>query len=394
MFKDRAIICLSGCDWDFSWQPTQEVMQRLADAGNQVLFVEPTGTRTIRLGDWRRVVQRLGRKSGVLNPSRNRPENLTVYPPLVVPFPHSRVARFINRRILLWKIRRWLRTAGCRDCILWTFFPSPLNLDILRYLSPAASVYQYMSSAEAACPHPDIESANIALLSECDIVFANSLRLRDHATAYCSRVYLTRAGVNIEMFDALLDSGSRQPHALDGLRGPIIGYIGTIHRWIDLSLLRRVAEALPEYIFVMVGPVAVDISDLLTVPNIRWVGQQAHHDLPSFIQRFDVCLIPYVVDRYTESSFPAKLNEYLAMGKPVVAVAIPEIRDFNTEYCDAVFLADDASSFVSAIRRALQERTETTRARYRKIALHNSWAARVEQMAQLVEDRLRNLRMS
>ena len=251
-----------------------------------------------------------------------------------------------------------------------------------------------MSSAEAACPHPDIEAANIALLNECDIVFANSLRLRDHAKTYCSRVYLTRAGVNMETFNVSLDSGSRQSHALDGLKSPIIGYIGTIHRWIDLSLLRRVAEALPEYIFVMVGPVAVDISDLLAVPNIRWVGQQAHHDLPSFIRRFDVCIIPYVVDRYTESSFPAKLNEYLAMGKPVVAVAIPEIRDFNTEYCDAVFLADDVSSFVSAIRRAFQEPTETTRAKYREIALHNSWAARVEQMAQLVEDRLLDLRVS
>ena len=394
MLEGQAIICLSGCDWDFSWQPTQEVMQRLACAGNQVLFVEPTGTRTIRLADWRRVVQRLGKNSGVLRPSRNRTENLAVYAPLIVPFPHSRVARFANRCILLWKIRRWLKATGCQECILWVFFPSPLNLDILRHLSPAASVYQYMSSAEAACPHPDIERANIALLSECDIVFANSLRLRDHAKTYCGRVYLARAGVNMEIFDVPLDSGSRQPHALDGLSGPIIGYIGTIHRWIDLSLLRRVAEALPEYIFVMVGPVAVDISDLLAVPNIRWVGQQAHRDLPSFIRRFDVCIIPYVVDRYTESSFPAKLNEYLAMGKPVVAVAIPEIRDFNREYCDAVFLADDASSFVSAIRRALQERTETTRARYRKIALHNSWAARVEQMAQLVEDRLRNLRMS
>jgi glycosyltransferase involved in cell wall biosynthesis len=393
VFEGRAIICLSGCDWDFSWQPTQEVMQRLACAGNHVLFVEPTGTRTIRLGDWRRVVRRLGKKSGVLGSSRNRPQDLTIYAPVIVPFPHSRLARSINRRVLLRAIRNWLNAAGCREFILWIFFPSPLNLEILRHLRVAASVYQYMSSAEAACPHPDIEAANTALLSECDIVFANSLRLRDHARKYCSRVYLTRAGVNLETFDAPPDPVSKQFHALDSLKSPVIGYIGTIHQWIDLSLLRQVAEALPAHTFVMVGPVAVDISDLLAVPNIRWVGQQAHHDLPSFIRRFDVCIIPYVVDRYTESAFPAKLNEYLAMGKPVVAVAIPEIRDFNAEYCDAVFLADDAASFIGAIRRALKEPTEATRARYREIAEHNSWAARVEQMAQLVEDRLRDLRV-
>ena len=391
MFKDKAIICLSGCDWDFSWQPTQEVMQRLACAGNHVLFIEPTGTRTIRPEDWRRVVQRLGKNSGVLRPSRNRPKNLTVYAPLIVPFPHSRVARFINRCILLRKMRRWLKTTGCRECILWIFFPSPLNLEILGHLGATASVYQYMSSAEAACPHPDIEAANIALLSECDIVFANSLRLQEHAKKYCSRVYLTRAGVNIEAFNAS-DPVSTQSHALDGFKRPLIGYIGTIHQWIDLSLLRHVAEALPECIFVMVGPVAVDISALLAVPNIRWVGQQAHHDLPSFIRRFDVCIIPYVIDRYTESAFPAKLNEYLAMGKPVVAVVIPEIRDFNGEYCDAVFLADDASSFVAAIRRALKEPSEATRVRYREIAEDNSWLARVEQMTRLVEDRLRDLK--
>jgi hypothetical protein len=41
----ETILCLSSIDWDFNWQGHQEIMSRLADHGNRVLFVENTGVR-------------------------------------------------------------------------------------------------------------------------------------------------------------------------------------------------------------------------------------------------------------------------------------------------------------------------------------------------------------
>lgn len=62
MLKDLTIVCLAGCQWAFTWQPTQKVMLCLAQAGNRVLYVEPTETLKLRLSDWGHAVRRLQAK--------------------------------------------------------------------------------------------------------------------------------------------------------------------------------------------------------------------------------------------------------------------------------------------------------------------------------------------
>ncbi|MEK7762612.1 MAG: hypothetical protein AAB433_13615, partial [Nitrospirota bacterium] len=108
MLQKRSIVCLAGCEWDFTWQPTQEIMLRLAKAGNRVLYVQPTGTRTMRVSDWRRIWERVRGKVAGVQRSSTVPPELTIYSPLVLPFPYSRVARSINRWILFRKIEGWL----------------------------------------------------------------------------------------------------------------------------------------------------------------------------------------------------------------------------------------------------------------------------------------------
>ena len=44
-----------------------------------------------------------------------------------------------------------------------------------------------------------------------------------------------------------------------------------------------------------------------------------------------------------------KLNEYLAMGIPVVATDIAEIRRFNEEQGDVIAIAPDAEDFAATI---------------------------------------------
>ena len=41
--------------------------------------------------------------------------------------------------------------------------------------------------------------------------------------------------------------------------------------------------------------------------------------MPRYVKAFDVGLVPYRLSDYTANVYPTKLNEYLAMGTPVVA---------------------------------------------------------------------------
>ena len=64
------------------------------------------------------------------------------------------------------------------------------------------------------------------------------------------------------------------------------------------------------------------------LPNVVFAGPQPYRSLPNWAKAFDVAIIPYRLTRQVVNSAPLKLREYLATGKPVVAVSAPEIERF------------------------------------------------------------------
>src|SRR6516225_10751511 len=141
MLRDRNIVCVSTIDWDFLWQEHQGVMSVLARAGNRVLFVENTGVRSPGWKDRGRVIARLRKWSSGEGRFRNVAENVTLYSPLALPFPYSRLAQRINRASVCGSIRRWLEHKSFTKPILFTFLPTQLTLDVLDVINPSRSVF-------------------------------------------------------------------------------------------------------------------------------------------------------------------------------------------------------------------------------------------------------------
>jgi len=106
------------------------------------------------------------------------------------------------------------------------------------------------------------------------------------------------------------------------------------------------------------------------------------------VKGFDVGIVPYRLTEYTANVYPAKLNEYLVMGIPVVATDLPEVRRFNIEYGGVVSVASDADSFAAAIRRALADSTPTEVQRRIAVAHENSWVSRIAAMNTLIDEAL------
>src|SRR6266404_4463458 len=107
MTRGKNILCISSIDWDFNWQGHQEVMSTLAAQGNRVLYVENTGVRAARLSDLPRLRSRLRNWWKSTKGFHQERPNLYVYSPLVLPFPHSRLARWVNRTLLVRNLRQW-----------------------------------------------------------------------------------------------------------------------------------------------------------------------------------------------------------------------------------------------------------------------------------------------
>jgi uncharacterized SAM-binding protein YcdF (DUF218 family) len=118
---------------------------------------------------------------------------------------------------------------------------------------------------------------------------------------------------------------------------------------------------------------------------MRLLGARSSQQLPGYIKGFDVGIVPYAFAEYTANVYPTKLNEYLAMGKPVVATGLTEIKRFNQKHGDVVAIADDADAFASEIRKALQHADAADIQQRIAVARENSWDARLEGMSALIE---------
>ena len=383
------ILCISSIDWDFIWQGHQEIMAALASEGHRVVFLENTGVRKPQIRDLPRVRQRIRNWWRGTKGFRQERPNLFVYSPIVLPLPYSRVARWINRWVLLRALRRWMKATGFYRPIVWTFLPTPLALDLVRGVDAKLTIYYCIDDLASSSPGARwISPSEERLFREADLVFATSEKLRKRASLHNQRVHLFPFGVNFERFDGVRSSGDAMPDDMRALPRPVVGYLGGLHQWVDQALLADVATLTPDATFALVGPAQTDVSALERCANVRLLGQRPHSDVPRYVKAFDVGIVPYRLTEYTANVYPTKLNEYLVMGIPVVATDLPEIRRFNAEHGDIVRVAGDAESFSAAIRSALGPTARDEVDRRVAVAHSNSWQSRLVAMGSLIEEAL------
>lgn len=389
MLANRLIICISSIDWDFNWQGHQEIMSSLAKQGNQVLFIDNTGIRAPNLRDMPRLSHRLKNWLRSTKGFRQEQENLVVFSPVILPFPYSRLARWANRALLLRAVRRWMRVMGLSRPVVWTFLPTPLARDLIERLDPELTVYYCVDDFSATSVQgARVLQSEAALFRAADLVFVTSEKLRERAAQYRDQVELVPIGVNVEKFAQVRQGPDGVPAELKSLPKPVIGYLGTIHQWFDLALVEAVAERLPQASLVFVGPPQVNVSRLQKKPNVHFLGSKPAGDVPGCVKGFDVGIIPYRECEFTAHVYPTKLNEYLAMGIPVVARETPAINKFNAQHGGVIATARDAESFCAAVLRVTQGSTDQDVRHRVAAAAANGWASRIERMSGLIEAQL------
>ncbi|MEX2322687.1 MAG: glycosyltransferase [Acidimicrobiia bacterium] len=152
---------------------------------------------------------------------------------------------------------------------------------------------------------------------------------------------------------------------------PLIGYHGSLYGdWIDWASIAAVATAFPNAAVVLIGDASKGHPPM--PENVHFLGLKAQSDLPAYLQRFAVGLVPFTVSDTTHAVSPLKVYEYLACGVPVAA---PPLRAL--EGLDGVVVDDDLPL---AVTRALAGEPPDGSA---ALAAH-SW----RQRAELILDRL------
>ncbi|HEX2028785.1 MAG TPA: glycosyltransferase, partial [Nitriliruptorales bacterium] len=107
--------------------------------------------------------------------------------------------------------------------------------------------------------------------------------------------------------------------------GPVLGYHGSLYGdWFDWKALAEVATAFPDARVVLLGDAPQQPAPLPA--NVHLLGLKPQPDLPAYVHRFDVGLVPFVVSPVTHAVSPLKVYEYLACGAPVAAPPLRTLR--------------------------------------------------------------------
>jgi len=387
MLKDQNLICLSSIDWDFVWQGHQEIMSNLAKNGNKVLFIENTGIRPPRFKDIRRLKKRIINWIRSIRGFRMEMENLYIYSPLILPFPYSKIARWFNRRIFIRPIKNWMKIMEFHNPIIWTFLPTGTALDIIDNIDHKLLVYYCIADFyELVGNYKKVKRTEDELIRRADLIFAQGKALQEKCSQLNKNVYIFPFGVSMATFEDFRKSCSTDiPVDIKEIKKPIIGYIGGIHKHIDFDLLKTIAEKHPEWSLVLVGPLQVDTNKLNNLKNVFLLGKKDFNKLPYYINKFDVCIVPYLKTKYTSTVYPTKLNEYHALGKRVVSTDLAEVINFNSEFGNLILIAKTPDEFMDCISLALKERDGSLTDKRISSACRNDWTQRIEEMSSLID---------
>lgn len=322
--KRPVLICFSHLRWDFVFQRPQHLLSRFARTHSTHYWEEPIFV------------------PGLVEPHL---ETRRAAPNLTIVTPH--LAEGMADEAVEAQLKHLLDGyhAARNPQVLWYY--TPMMLPFSRHLDADCIVYDCMDElANFRFAPPRLLDLESELFQRADLVFTGGYSLYEAKRSRHGSVHPFPSSVDIKHF--------AQARAIPTENTiPTFGFYGVLDERFDIDLLDAVAEARPDWRFIMVGPIVkISPDELPKRDNIFYPGPAAYDDLPGLLAEWDVALMPFAINDATKFISPTKTPEYLAAGKPVVSTPV---RDVIRHYgrLEGVKIAATPDEFVQGCEEAL-----------------------------------------
>ena len=230
------------------------------------------------------------------------------------------------------------------------FLSAPLFVPLVQNLTPTVWAFDALDNLLKQSLYgqvPRLEQFYAYCLEYADVVSANSLETTQWFQEKRPDARWISNGVDTDMFSPHRPY-SRPADMLD-IDGLVVGYAGKMQEMFDMGAMVQALQALPEVSFVFIGQQLNRewVKDIWRYPNAHYLGDKPYHLLPQYLAAFDICIIPYSLERQ-HGGDPIKFYEYLAMGKPIVSANIGGVGDFK-DY-PQVCITNTAAEFVTGLK--------------------------------------------
>lgn len=379
LFPTIGVIAQVHDTWGTRWQARHQVLLRLAKYFH-VVWMNPAR-------NWRETFTPRQSTELLQNDSTNIP-GFTVYNPEAW-LPEVYRPVWLKRAILRQQVlraRQRLRLRGCQKIILSTWRPRlDPELDSVPFDLRSYHVDDEYSFSPIEMP---ISSEEMQILKKANQVFVTSRALLVKKGWVNANTSFVSNGVDYKSFSAVTD----EPADLAVLPHPRIGYAGFLKDQLDWDLLRELSVRHPDWHFVFLGPVSPHLRTLGTVDalrkrgNVHFLDAKPTHQVPGYLQHFDVCIMPYLENDYTKYIYPLKMHEYLASGRPTVGTPINSLEEFSA----VVKLARSTDEWSAALAYALSPAANSPEARLARqaVAKCHDWELQVRSIAMTLAERV------
>lgn len=372
--EKKLMLAISAGEWEGIQHRPHHFMRRSAQTGWTVIYVEPPATLISPLKNKKMLI----RWQNWLKGLRKAEENIyTLSPPPILPFGNKyRWINKINQWLISRTIKRVLKSFGNYPVDLYSFLPNAV--DLLPYLKTDKVIYDCVDDHGffTGFINADVVyQMEKELMAHADASFATAKQLMEDRKGWSDNFHLIPNGAEFEHFDITTKKANiTMPIDIKEVQHPIVGFVGGISDWIDISLITDVAKQMTDVSFVLIGPIATQVEQLKELPNVSMLGSKPYQQLPSYIAEFDTCLIPFKINKLTESVNPIKMFEYLSAGKPVISTPLPEV----VNYRHVVEIASNKEEMIEAIQKTITpaELDEARIKRRQQVGKENSWDAR------------------
>lgn len=400
MLKGKDIIIVGQQAWDVEIGSNCKNIALELSKHNRVLYVNPPLDRITKF----RFMHdpKIAKRVEIINRRRNAIEQISdrlrvYYPETLIESinwipSHSLFAYFNlrNNKKLARVIRRQVQEWGFSDFILFNDSDMFRSFYLKELLDPALSIYYSRDNLLATKywkKHGIVFEPKI--IEKSDLCFANSEYLKNYCRQYNLNAYYVGQGCDVEIMNT--EHQGAVPQDMIAIRQPIVGYVGALtSARLDIKLIEKIAKRLTHWNVVLVGPEddSFKASKLHTLSNVKFLGAKNPEDLPKYISSFDVCINPQILNELTIGNYPRKIDEYLALGKPVVATKTEAMKTFE-KY---VMLADNPNDFVDMVELAITQNSADLREQRVRFAMSHTWENSVASISNYVKEYLEGFR--
>jgi polysaccharide pyruvyl transferase CsaB len=359
------VICLPIIDWEFRHQRPQQIMNQFAKDGHRCFYIRqtfhPIGDEAIM-----NIIS-----NAVFDVYLPGPADLNIYTGELSLETKNKFFMALD------KIRI---KANITEAVIIVDLPfwEPLA-ELLRKQWGCKIIYDCMDEHSGFSTNSNgmVQHEN-KLINGSDLVFAASRSLFDKCAKGSSRVIYLPNAADYKHFN--------QPEILKPILNipkPIIGYYGAISEWFDVQLICSAAKNQPKWQFLLIGDTyGADVEKLVGLPNVHLTGEIPYEKLPGYLSMFDVACIPFKRVPLTEATNPVKFYEYLCQGKPVVAVDLPELKQYSQFY----YPVKSSNEFEIQIENALNENSSVIIESRIDFAKTNTWQDRFKTIKKAICD--------